>query len=145
VGAQGLSERRQGHGTGSGHPVDGERHVHRPVPPAPFAELPGAVERIDDPHPLHLEAPEVVAALLGQHAVAGHGLPDQVHQQVVGQPVALVADVVRRRSLELGPDLEEQLPGSGRGAVRERVVLRRRFGGVVGREQDGLLTSWVGI
>ena len=45
--------------------------MHRPVGAAGLAELPGAVERVDDPHPLGVEAAAVLGALLGQHAVVG--------------------------------------------------------------------------
>ena len=60
--------------------VDGQGHVDRPVAAAGLAELPGAVERVDDPHPLGVEAAQVVAALLGQDGVAGGLGLSSVHQ-----------------------------------------------------------------
>jgi hypothetical protein len=43
--------------------------VHRPVRTGRFAELPGAIERIDDPDPLGSEPGRVVLALFGQDRV----------------------------------------------------------------------------
>ena len=48
-----------------------ERDVHRPVRPAVLAELPGPVQRIDDPYPLRGQPRLIVDALLGQHGIAG--------------------------------------------------------------------------
>ena len=71
-----------------------QRDVHRPVLAAEFGELAGAVERVDDPHPLGGQPHRVVGALLGQHRVAGPSSGQRLHQKVVG---ALVP-----RSLSLG-------------------------------------------
>ena len=50
-GAQYAVLGRQRHGTGRQLAALPERHVHGPVGPARLAVLPGAIERIDDPHP----------------------------------------------------------------------------------------------
>ena len=47
--------------------------VHGPVVAAVLAELVGAVERVDDPHPVGVEAARVLDALLGQHGVVRSG------------------------------------------------------------------------
>ena len=64
-------ERGERHGAGDGRAVDRQRDVHGPVDRGGLAELAGAVERIDDPHPLGAEPDGVVDALLGQHGVVG--------------------------------------------------------------------------
>ena len=61
-----------------------ERNVHGPVVATEFGELAGAVERVDDPHPLGGQADGVVGALLGQHRVAGPLARQRFHQEVVG-------------------------------------------------------------
>ena len=46
-------------------------HVDSPVGAARLAELPGPVERVDDPDPARAQTRRVVGALLGEHDVAG--------------------------------------------------------------------------
>jgi hypothetical protein len=62
--------------------------VHRPVGPALLAELPGPVQRIDDPYPLRGQPRLVVDALFGQHGIAGAAGSKFGGQELVGQPVA---------------------------------------------------------
>ena len=47
-----------------------ERHMDRPVCAAGLAELPGAIERVDDPYPVRRQPRRVVPALLRQDGVA---------------------------------------------------------------------------
>ena len=54
--------------------------MDRPVRAARLAELAGAVEGIDDPHPVTAEPPRVLEPLLGQDRVVG---PDS--RQLVGE------------------------------------------------------------
>ena len=50
-----------------------ERDVHSPVRPARHGELPRAVDRVDDPDTVGLNAGDVVDRLLGEHGVVGPG------------------------------------------------------------------------
>ena len=98
----------------AGLAVDDERDVHRPVRPAGLAELVGAVERVDDPHPVG-----------GQPVARSRGPPRRgwrrpgraswsaSHEEVVGAHVALVHDLPRVGAGRdgLGPQLDEQLAG----------------------------------
>ncbi len=87
-----------------------ERDVHGPVVARHLGELPGAVERVDDPDPLGLQAALVVLALLGEHGVGGPVLGQQRHQQLVGGPVAGVLELASLQTL--GAHLEQ--PATGR-------------------------------
>jgi hypothetical protein len=64
-----------------------QRDVHRPIFAAQLGKLAGAVERIDDPHPLGGQSHWVVGALLGQHRIAGPLGSQRLHQEVVGSLV----------------------------------------------------------
>ena len=89
-----------------------------------------------------VEAREVVAALLGQDGVAGGLGLEQLHEQVVGRPVALVADVVPGRTGQVVPDLERAArPPRWRTSAAERVV----GGGRAWHRAPRLLTSSVRI
>ena len=55
-----------------------QRHVDGPVVAGRLGELAGAVERVDDPDPVGVEACLVVAALLGEHRVVGAVLGQRV-------------------------------------------------------------------
>ena len=76
-------------------PHDGiaiDRHcdVHRPVDAWRFGELAGAVERVDDPHPMPIEAGPVVGALLGEQAVSGSLGGQAADDVLVGLSVAFI-------------------------------------------------------
>ncbi len=90
VGGQRPVDRRQAH-RGGGEPVAApQRDVHRPVDAARFAELPGAVERIDDPDALGVEPTRVLLAFLREHGVIG-----AMDGELVGE--VLLRDRVARR------------------------------------------------
>jgi hypothetical protein len=65
---------------GRGRP---QRDVHGPVGAAVLGELAGAVERVDDPHPVGGEPGRVVAALLREHRVTGTQPRQLGHEQLV--------------------------------------------------------------
>ncbi len=71
MGRQGEIFGREGHGTGDRHAVGDQGNVNGPVDPGWFGELPGAVEWVDDPHPIGAQPPTAVGPLLGQHGVVG--------------------------------------------------------------------------
>ena len=102
---------------------------------ARLAELAGAVERVDDPHPVGAEAapgrrgpPRTAPRRRARSAASS------VDEEVVGLPVAVVAHerrVAGPRATSSGPQLDEQLAGLGGGRGRQRVVggrWRRRSG-----------------
>ena len=62
-------ECRQGHGTDDGLAAQRHRHVHGPVAPARLAELPCAVQRVDDPQAAL--SGHVLEPLLGPDVVIG--------------------------------------------------------------------------
>jgi hypothetical protein len=70
--------------------------VDRPVGPAGLGELPGAVERVDDPHPFGREPGRVVPALLGEHRVPGTQPGQLGDEQLVR---AAVAGRLQRRGI----------------------------------------------
>ena len=84
--------------------------MDRPVGAAAFAELVGAVERIDDPDPIGGEAATVVGALLGQHDIGGPGGGDRVEQEPVSGGVAGIHHLPRVRTLfpQLLAELHQQ-------------------------------------
>ena len=102
-----------------------QRDVHGPVVAAQFGELPGAVERVDDPHPLGGEPDGVVGALLGQHRVAGPLGSQRLHQEVVGSLVPRGLPLGPAGVGELGTYLEQQLARVGRQAGGNLVVAHR--------------------
>jgi hypothetical protein len=69
--------------------------VDGPVGAAGFAELPGAVERVDDPDPARGQPRRVVGALFGQQHVPGTARGERRTQELVRQPVARLAQQVR--------------------------------------------------
>jgi hypothetical protein len=68
--------------------------VDGPVGAARLAELPGAVQRVDDPHPARGQPRGVVGALLGEHHVTGAAGGQFGGEEVVRLPVAGLAQVV---------------------------------------------------
>ena len=66
--------------------------MHRPVGAPLLGELAGAVERVDDPDPVGLEATRVVDRLLREHAVAFVVLAQELEQPAVREHVAGVAE-----------------------------------------------------
>ncbi len=104
----------------TGHEFPGlpQRHVHRPVGAALFGELPGAVERVDDPHPPRGEPHRIVDALFGEHGIVGPFGRQRRHQEVVGPLVAGGLAVLGARRGEFGAHVEQQgtrLGGQPRG------------------------------
>ena len=88
-----------------------ERDVHGPVRSARHGELPGAVDRVDDPDAIGLNAGDVVDRLLGQHRVVGPGPTQAVEDQRVGPPVAGIAEVVRVVEADLLAHRQQQFTG----------------------------------
>ncbi len=109
--------------------------MDRPVVAAGLAELAGAVERVDDPHAVGREATGVLETFLRQHGVIGAVHTELLSEELLGQRVAGVLDVPRRRarSEHLRPQFEEHVPrlrreprrefGVGLGVTRHRVSL----------------------
>ena len=130
IGRQRDAHRRQRHGAGDRLAVAvDERHVDGPVGAARLAELPGAVERVDDPDPVGAQSRPVLDALLGQDLVVRPQLAERLDDEPVGRPVALVPQrppVVRRRAC-LRPQVEQQLAGP-RGHVRRDGVVGEHGG-----------------
>ena len=62
---------------------------------ARLAELPGAVERIDDPHALGRQPAGVIVGLLAQDRIIGTMLRERCCEQLLGFPVALLAQKIR--------------------------------------------------
>ena len=94
------------HRTGDQVAVLPQRDVHRPVVAGRLGELPGAVQRVDDPDPGGGEPVGVVdagLALLRQHRVVGPVPAQQRHQQVVGGAVAGVLELPALEPLGRGP------------------------------------------
>jgi hypothetical protein len=76
--------------------------VHRPVRAERLAELPGAIERIDDPDPLGGEPGRVVLALLGQDRV-GRAAPGKLGgEELVRRQVARLTQFLARAG-RIGP------------------------------------------
>ena len=115
AGVEGLVEPRLRHRAGDEIALLPQRHVHRPVVTGRLGELAGAVERVDDPDPVALEATSVVLALLAEHHVAGTHVGEQAHQQLVR---GLVAGVLELLALE--PLLAHLAAAAGRPRWRPR-------------------------
>jgi len=124
---EGLPQRGLGDGTGDELAVLPQRHVHGPVVARGLGELPGAVQGVDDPHPVRIEPGLVVGALLREHRVAGPVLGEQPHQQVVRGAVAGVLEGAALQSL--GADLEQALAGDRGQPGGEGVVVAGGRGG----------------
>ena len=95
--------------------------MHGPVDASRLAELAGAVEWIDDPHPFGVEPARVLAALLGEHRVIGSMDGELVGQVLLRDRVAGVLDVPRRgaRGEHLLAQAQQQVTGLGREPGRE--------------------------
>jgi len=85
--------------------------VHRPVGPVRLAELPGAVQRVDDPHPLGGQPGRVVPALFGQHRITRAQLAELAGQELVRAPVPGGAQFPWVAAIRA--QREQQLPGLG--------------------------------
>jgi hypothetical protein len=91
--------------------------VHGPVGPTGLAELPGAVQRVDDPDPLGGVPGGRVGALLGQHRVAGAAGGQLGQQECVG--LRVTGPAVRAR----GAQLQQQRTGPlGQLLGQQRVI-----------------------
>ena len=87
-----------------------------PIGTARFAELAGAVQRVDDPHPAGRQPRRIVGPLLGEDRVARAAGRELGGQELVRQPVARLAQQVRlaapRAQLNQPPTrLKRQLAG----------------------------------
>ena len=69
--------------------------MHRPLHTARAAEVPGSVQRIDDPHPVGCQAGRVIAPLFGQDGIGGSKVGKAGHQVLMGPTVALVLELPR--------------------------------------------------
>ena len=76
--------RRKGYRARDELPRLPQRDMDRPVVASQFGELPGAVERVDDPHPLGGQPDGAVGTLFGQHRVTRALGGKRFHQEVVG-------------------------------------------------------------
>jgi hypothetical protein len=74
-------------------------------------ELPCAVERVDDPHPVRVQPRQVVDGLFRQHRVVGAGPRQPVEDQGVRSGVPGVAEVVGIPEALLLSHLEEEFTG----------------------------------
>ena len=88
-----------------------QRDMHRPVVASEFGELPGAVERVDDPHPLGGQSDRIVGAFLGEHRVTGPLGGQRRHQEVVRPLVPRRLSLARLASASSVADTEQQLAG----------------------------------
>ena len=77
----------------------------------PGGELPGSVQRVDDPHPVGVHPRQVVDGLLGQHRIGGTIARQAIEDQRVGPLVAFVAEVVGVPEAVPWRDLEQQFTG----------------------------------
>ena len=69
-------------------------YVDGPVGAARLAELPGAVERVHDPHPVRAEPGGVVGALLGENDVTGAPSGQFPGEELMREAVARLAQHV---------------------------------------------------
>jgi hypothetical protein len=76
--------------------------VHCPVRAGRLAELPGAIERIDDPDPRGSEPGRVVFALLGQDRVVRAAPGKLAGEELMGRQVARFAQVLAGQA-RIGP------------------------------------------
>ena len=109
-----------GNADGTGGEVIGvpQGDVHRPVVATVLAELAGAVERIDDPHPVGVEAPRVLEAFLRQHGIVGPGIGELLGDEAVTGDVAGVHHLPCGRTgpCQLVAQLDQQMAGLDRRA-----------------------------
>ena len=87
--------------------------MNGPIDTGRLGELSGAVQGVDDTHPLGSEAFEVVLALLGQDGVVRSSHPELGHEQLMGLAVALGLQHARRRVFghQPAPKFDEQPAG----------------------------------
>ena len=104
-----------------------QRDVHRPVVTTEFGELAGAVERVDDPHPLGGQPDGVVGTLLGQHRVTRTLGGQRLHQEVVGALVPRRFSLILTGLGELAAHIEQQLAGLGRQPRGDVVIAHCRL------------------
>ena len=85
--------------------------MHGPVRPPRHGELPGAVERVDDPHPVGPQPLEVVVRLFGQHRVIGPLVTQAAQNQRVGADISGVTERGRKIVTDLLADPQQQPSG----------------------------------
>ena len=88
--------------------------MHGPVVAAKLGELPGAVERVDDPHPIGGQPHGVVGAFLGEHRVGGPLLASAAIRKSWDRLSPAAFRSAPRRVGEFGAHVEQQLPACGR-------------------------------
>jgi hypothetical protein len=93
IGPRGQTHRWQRDGAGDELAMRPQCDVYRPVEPA-LGVLPGAVQRVYDPHPVGRQPGWVVGGLLGQHRVMRALARQPLHEQVVRHPVSAYAQPV---------------------------------------------------
>src|SRR3546814_17412382 len=94
----------------------------RPVGGAGLAERAGAVVVVDDPDPPAREPAEVVPSLLGEALVVWRLCREDRRQQLLGPPIAGIADVERMPAGPLRADLHQEAARGGGGPGRQLVV-----------------------
>src|SRR6266545_5605364 len=112
---------REGDGAGGEAAALDEGDVDGPVGAVAFTELAGAVEGVDDPHPVGVEAGGGVDGLLGEDGVVGAVLGEAGEEQLVGAAVAFVLERLALESLDADP--EEELARLGGEPRRQLVVV----------------------
>ncbi len=104
-------------------------HVDGPVGTARLTELPGAVQRVEDPDPARAQARGVVGAFFGEHHVTGAPVRQLPGEELVRLPVARPAQHVRIPAVS--PQLD-QAPARPLGQVTgERVIVAGAVAGAV--------------
>ena len=118
----GQRDRRRGEAGAGGVAVAlPQGHVDGPVVPTRARVLVRAVDGVDDPHPVGVEAGEVVGGLLGEHRVLGALLGEAAQQQLVGAPVAEVPELPASRAG--AAQLQQEHAGLGGERLGERLVV----------------------
>jgi hypothetical protein len=88
-----------------------QRDVYRPVLATEFGELTGAVQRVDDPHPLSTQPAGVGALLIrclfGEHCIVGPLGGERLHQEMVRSLVSGGFAFARLRIRELDAYAEQ--------------------------------------
>lgn len=82
--------------------------MHGPVGPPRRRELSGAVDGVDDPHPVGLQPCQVVGRLLGEDGVVGPVFAQPIEDQRVGPGVTGVAEVVVVVEADLLADRDQE-------------------------------------
>ncbi len=115
-----------------------QRDVHRPVGAARLAELPGPVQRVNDPHPAGGEPGGVVDCLLGQDRVLAAVTGQRSRQQRLRTGVAGVPQRGGIGEPQLDADPQQQRARVGGQPRRQRGVIEH---GNIGRQvADGRTT-----